>query len=729
MLDYRDFLASKQLFYRSTGKTPKKLNPILFPFQAELTRWAVKKGRCAIFADTGLGKTFMQLEWAKQMDCRTLIIAPLSVARQTVREGEKLSITVRYVRAQEEIDATQISITNYEMLDSFDAKSFDAVVLDESSILKSLNGKTRRKLIALFAGTPYKLCCTATPAPNDIAEIANHAEFLGVMSRTDVLSTFFVHDDEGWRLRGHAKEPFFKWLSSWGFFLQLPSDLGFSDDGYILPPLRFHKHSVESEWAPEGELFARPLKGIQERGQVRRDTIDKKSELASDLVSNNQQWIVWCGLNDEASKLARMIDGAANVQGSDSIERKKEALEDFQDGKIKVLITKPRIAGFGINLQNCSHQLFFGLNDSWEQFYQCVRRSFRFGQKRPVDVHILTTDAETCILENVIKKDKAATELRGQMMKAIAKFERLEIKNMRQVEGIKNETVTYRDQYKLLLGDCIERISEIESDSVGMSVFSPPFISLYAYTPTERDIGNSKNEDEFFSHFSYLIPDLLRVTKPGRNCCVHVSQVPAMLVRDGYIGLKDFRGKTIQLFENHGWIYHGEVCIDKNPQAQAIRTKSKALLFVQMRKDASWLRPALADYILVFRKPGENADPIKPDITNEQWIEWAHPVWYNIRENETLNFREARENADDRHICPLQLDVIERCVNLWSNRGDLILSPFMGIGSEGYIAIKAKRRFVGIELKKSYFDTATKNILEARRENEETTLFRESAND
>lgn len=727
MKNYAEFLSSKQQLWQTGGKevSSQSISPILFPFELDLTVWAIRRGRCALFCDTGLGKTFMQLEWARGIGELTLIIAPLSVARQTIREAEKLGIAVQYVREQKLV-FTDIAITNYEMIEHFDPKEFGAVVLDESSILKSLNGKTRQRLTDMFAATPYKLCCTATPAPNDIAEIANHAEFLGIMSRTDVLSRFFVHDDEGWRLRGHAKKAFFRWLSSWGMFLRLPSDLGYSDDGYKLPPLNVQRRIVESDYIPEGQLFAGKLAGITERVKARRGSVGRRILSAVELMHNSkEQWIVWCGLNSEAVELAKLIPDAVNVQGSDAMEKKKQAIEDFQDGKIRILISKSKIAGFGINLQNCHKQIFFGLNDSWEQFYQCVRRSWRFGQKKPVDVYVIISDAERAVLDNVLRKDKEADELRRKMMGAVKDYERLELKQVKKPEEYESEieTARHRDEYTLMLGDSCERMKEIEGDSVGLSIFSPPFLSLYAYSPTERDLGNSLDEAEFFEHFSFIISELLRVTKPGRNCCVHVSQVPAMLVRDGVIGLKDFRGKTIQQFEAAGWIYHGEVCIDKNPQAQAIRTHSKGLLFAQMRKDASWLRPALADYVLVFRKPGDNAVAIKPDLTNDEWIKWARPVWYDIDETDTLNYREARENDDDRHICPLQLGTIKRCIRLWSNPRDLVCSPFMGIGSEGFIAMKHDRRFVGIELKQSYFRCAARNISHALTERESGTLF------
>jgi DNA modification methylase len=283
------------------------------------------------------------------------------------------------------------------------------------------------------------------------------------------------------------------------------------------------------------------------------------------------------------------------------------------------------------------------------------------------------------------------------------------------------------DGWTLVNGDCVEETAKLHDASVDLSVYSPPFISLYTYSNTERDMGNCANVDQFFAHFGFLIRELLRTTKPGRNTCVHVAQVPAMLERDGYIGMKDFRGKTIQAYEADGWVYHGEVCIDKDPQAQAIRTKSKSLLFVQMRKDSSWLRPALADYILVFRKPGDNLVPIQPDLSNEDWIQWARPIWYGIRESDVLQVAPARAEEDERHICPLQLGTIERCVRLWSNPGELVLSPFAGIGSEGYEAVRLGRRFLGFELKPSYAQIAARNLATASTLKDQSDLFEHAA--
>lgn len=266
------------------------------------------------------------------------------------------------------------------------------------------------------------------------------------------------------------------------------------------------------------------------------------------------------------------------------------------------------------------------------------------------------------------------------------------------------------ERWRLLLGDSCERIKEIEADSVDLSVFSPPFASLYTYSPSPRDLGNSHGPAEFFEHFAYIIRDLQRITKPGRLACVHVQQLALKKGVDGVVGLTDFRGEVIAAFRSEGWVLHGEVTIDKDPQAQAIRTKAQALMFQTLNRDSASSRPALADYLLVFRAPGENAVPIKPDCDNDTWIEWARPVWYSIRETDTLNTAVAREDADERHICPLQLPLIERCVRLWSNRDEMVFSPFAGIGSEGYVAVQQGRRFVGIELKPSYWKTAVANL-------------------
>jgi DNA modification methylase len=589
-------------------------------------------------------------------------------------------------------------------------------VLDESSILKNFEGKTRTELIEAFRETPMRLCCTATPAPNDISELANHAEFLGIMSRVEMLASFFVHDDEGWRLKGHAKEPFYRWLASWGMSLKRPSDLGYSDIGYDLPGLSIIPEIIQTDYTPPGQLFATTLKGVTDRMAVRKQTLSERVERAATLIKSepDEPWIAWCALNDESKRLAERLGvDAVEVEGSQSPEEKAEALEAFAAGRIRVLVTKPSIAAFGLNFQHCARQVFVGLGDSYETYYQAIRRSYRFGQTREVRAHIVLTEPEEAIYANVLRKEREAETTATELLRHVAVFEKEEIGKVEGNEFTYAANEARGKDWWLLLGDSAERMAELPAASVDLSVFSPPFGSLYTYSNTERDLGNSRTEDEFWQHFEFIIRDLLRVTKPGRLACVHVAQIPSQKAKDGVIGLKDFRGDTIKNFQQAGWIYHGEVCIDKDPQAQAIRTKSKGLLFTQMHKDSSWSRPALADYIILFRAPGDNEVPIKPDITNDEWIEWARPIWYGIRESDTLNVVEARSNDDERHIAPLQLGTIERCIRLWSNKGETVLSPFAGIGSEGYEAILRGRKFIGCELKPEYWKVAVKNLRQA----------------
>ena len=705
---YSAFLARKRREWVGTGVASFAPPLSLYPFQAALTSWALRKGRAAIFADTGLGKTAMQLSWAAHIPGRVLIFAPLCVAEQTITEGRRVGVAVDYVGR-----GATIEITNYEQLHHVEPSQYAGVVLDESSILKAYDGKTRTRLIRAFAETPYRLCCTATPAPNDIAELANHCEFLGVMTRVEMLATFFVHDEDGWRLKGHAHEAFYRWLVSWGVFVRTPSDLGFADDGYLLPGLDIVEDVVPSE-GPTGEYLFRSmgLGGIRGRMQARRGSLKRRVDRAAELVADSpERWIVWCGLNTEQEAITEALDGdCVSVAGQDVHAEKVARLWAFVRGDARVLVTKPKVAGFGLNLQHCARMIFLGLGDSYETYYQAIRRCYRFGQTRRVTAHIVVSEAETGIVRNVQQKEVEARRVAEGLLDAVRAMEREEVGvTERQIEANDTETATGA-AWALHRGDSVALLPTMPGSSVDFSVYSPPFIALYTYTNSERDVGNCSTREEFLEHYAYIVREMLRVTRPGRLSAVHIAQTTTTKATDGLIGLRDLRGAVIDLHIREGWIYQGEVCIDKDPQAQAIRTHSKALLFVQLRKDASWLRPALADYILVFRKPGENAVPIHPDITNEDWIEWARPIWYGIRESDTLNVREARADDDDRHICPLQLGTIERCIRLWSNPGELVADPFAGIGSTLYEAVRLGRIAVGVELKREYFEAACKNL-------------------
>jgi len=731
MNEYSDFVSSKLRPPVGCGRHvgDHEINAFAFDFQRAIIKWAVRLGTCAIFADCGLGKSGMQIEWARLSAPRSLVFAPLTVAEQTIGEAKKLAgVDVRYVGNPEEMSGDGIFITNYERAERFTGVDVGAVVLDESSILKSIDGKTRTLLINGFQHVPFRLCCTATPAPNDIAEIANHSAFLGVKTREEMLATFFVHDQDGWRLKGHAAAAFYEWLASWAVYLRKPSDIGFSDDGYDLPPLDVRQATVEANIVPEGFLFGATVSdGIVGRSRIRRETLDARVAETVRLVQAepDEQWIVWCGLNDESNAIAKRLPDAVQVEGNTKAEDKLTRLRAFISGEARVLITKAKVAGFGLNLQNAARMVFCGIGDSWEQYYQMLRRCWRFGQTRPVVAYVVASDAEESIVANVLKKEEEAKIMGDAIIANIGELERAHLKEAAVPvlsAGVLGEERSA--DWRLIHGDCVEAIRErVASESVHMSVYSPPFANLYTYSDSPRDMGNCGSFEQFFGHFRFLVAELLRVTVPGRLTCVHVAQIAAQQGKDGYIGIKDFRGKTIEAFQEGGWIFHREVCIDKDPQAQAIRTHSKALLFIQKDKDRSWIGPALADYILVFRKPGDNPVPIRGDLDNESWIEWARPIWYGIRESDTLNVMEARSDRDERHICPLQLGVIDRCVRLWSNRGETVLSPFAGIGSEGYQSILDGRKFVGVELKAEYFNVAVTNLKRAEFERDQDCLF------
>ena len=417
MTTYEDFIHSKRTTMPPAGFSIDRdtLHPSLFDFQKDIVRWALRRGRAAIFAGTGLGKTRMQTEWAmhvhKLSGGDVLMLAPLAVAAQTVREAAELGYEITICRSQDDV-RPGLNITNYEMLHNFEPVFFEGVVLDESSILKSFTGKIRTQLIEMFASTPYRLACTATPAPNDFMELGNHAEFLGVMSRTEMLSTYFVHDGgetQKWRLKGHAEDAFWRWVASWGVMLEKPSDLGYSDDGYILPPLNVQDVVIEVP----GEM----AKTLSQRQRARKETVTERVAAAAEIAnSTDRPFLVWCDLNSESEMLAAAIPGAVEIRGSDKPAFKEQAMLDFAAGKIRVLVTKPSIAGFGMNWQHCADMAFVGLSDSFEQVFQAIRRCYRFGQTRPVNVYMITSSREGATADNIKRKEADFRKMVAEMV-------------------------------------------------------------------------------------------------------------------------------------------------------------------------------------------------------------------------------------------------------------------------------------------------------------------------
>lgn len=450
-MTYEEFLKTKEIETIHAGFKVdiENLNAMLFPFQCDIVSWALQKGKAAIFSDCGTGKTAMQLEYAKQVCIHTngkaLIIAPLSVTGQTQKEGIKFGVNVNICRDASDVK-DGINITNYEMLDHFDASAFDCVVLDESSILKSFTSSTRNLLIDMFVATPYKLCCTATPAPNDHSELGNTVEFLGIMSRTEMLATYFIHDGSNtsaWRLKGYGEKRFWEWVATWAVCVRNPSDLGYSTDGYNLPKLNLIKEIVKSDPA-EYELVARRAETLSERREARKESMMDRIDRARELVeSSDESWLIWCDYNIESTTLAKTIPDSVEVVGSDNPEYKAQTAIDFANGEIRALVSKPSIYGFGMNFQNCHNMIFCGISDSYEQFYQAVRRCWRYGQEHDVNVHIITSERELNVLENIERKQKQMDVMQSNMVELMHDVTMSEIKHTTRI------TTEYRPQIEM----------------------------------------------------------------------------------------------------------------------------------------------------------------------------------------------------------------------------------------------------------------------------------------
>lgn len=766
-MEYTEFLKTKQKNVIESGFEADNLNLNLFKFQEFIVKRALKAGKYAIFADTGLGKTIMQLSWSNQVSIHTkqpvLILAPLAVTGQTIEEGHKFGIHVE--RLKSDVCGEGVFITNYEQLANIDTDQFSGIVLDESSILKNYDGKYRTMLTEVFANTPYKLACTATPSPNDPMELGNHAEFLDVMSYNEMLAMYFVNDtkDTGhWRLKGHAVSKFYEFVSTWSIMLNKPGDIGFSNKGYDLPPLNIEQIQVKTD-APTGMLFGGMAVNATDFNRSLRETeLDRISEVVKLVndIDKNEQIIIWAKQNQEAVNICKALSNydIRNVQGSDSADKKENDLLGFAHGDFKILVTKTSLASFGLNFQNCHYQIFASLDFSFEATYQAMRRSWRFGQDKEVNVWMVTTDRMINIPKIINEKEKQFKQMQQEMTIAVNKNIRGDITtSIDSSEDVKTE------YYHVMRGDCVQRSKELPDNSIDLMVFSPPFQDLFVYSNYVEDMGNVTSPDEFNQHFSYLVKELGRILKPGRLCAVHCMDLPTQKGRDGYMGIRRFSSQLADMFESEGFFLHSEFTIWKDPLLAAVRTKALGLAHKQVIKDMSMIRMGLSDKVMVFKKQGDNETPIQlkdkrftnyvpmydednfprsvegfneywgydPDSSYDRetqyshnvWQRYASPVWMDIRQTNVLQYTTARGQNDEKHICPLQLDVIERIILLYSNEGETIFSPFGGIGSEGYQALKMGRKSISIELKQSYFDTNVKNHRNAVEQNGQQMLF------
>lgn len=715
-LNYQEFLQTKQKNHIYSGFECNVLNKNLFEFQQFIVKKALKAGKYAIFADCGLGKTLMQLEWAFRVSEYTkqkvLILCPLAVRGQTISEAHKFGV-----------DMSNIEIYNYEQLDNIDCSIYSGIVLDESSILKNFEGEIKNKIIDYFKSTPYKLACTATPSPNDPMELGNHSEFLDVMSRNEMLAMYFVHDGgetSKWRLKGHAVKKFYQFVGSWAVMLNKPQDIGFKMDGYDLPSLNLIEQEIKTENRNNGSLFNDVAISATNFNQELRLTKIERLERVVELIDSkpNENFIIWIKQNEEGDYLRKLLPNAIEVKGSDSPEYKEKMLLGFAKNEFKILITKTKIAQFGLNYQNCNNQIFASLDFSFEGLYQAIRRSYRFGQKNAVNIYLITTDTMTNVIKSINHKQKQFELMQQEMSKTInemtEKLEQIEI----------NTDPVECEWYSIKRGDCVQLIKDVPDNTIGLSVFSPPFAELYTYSNHIEDMGNSKDYNEFLTQFTFLANELYRVMMSGRNIAIHCMDLPIQKGKEGFIGLRDFSGMILKVFEDVGFIYHSRVTIWKDPVIEMQRTKALGLLHKQVKKDSTMSRVGIPDYVMIFRKDGERDNPVKCDISVDTWQKYASPVWTDIDYGNTLQgFRNAREDQDEKHICPLQLDTIERLITLYSNKGDTVLTPFMGIGSEVFQAIKMDRKGIGFELKESYYNLAKQNLKAALIQKTQVEMF------
>jgi DNA modification methylase len=850
MKPYEQFLREKRITRKSTGfdVLPEQINPIAKPHQNASIRYVLRKGKGALFHDTGLGKTLDQLEIGRLVIGHTekpfLVVMPLNVAYETIDNINnsdhilsQLDIEAQVIRDRKDVidpPELKVYITNYENLHKFYGVDWGGISFDESSIFKGA-GKffQKAKKIGVDKNVPFLFCASATPNPNSPEEIGLQSEVLGIMTQAQMKATFFVNrqdkkridltksitifrdtcsdcDDEledighvlwcencdstysktkdfteiseevsktkskkntrqGWELRPHAQEKFYQWLASWAMAIKLPSDLGFDNENYEKTKLTVMPIFIEAGYKPQDRLVFTGLGGVGDRSKVRAMTLEPKCQMATELIGDStDQWIVWCGLNPEADLMKKLLgDKAVNVQGSDKLEKKIDGLRSFASGETQVLVTKTKICGHGSNFQNCHKVIFVGLSDSWESYKQAIDRAHRYGQLHDIDVYVILAEEEREIWDNVQTKSKEAEFMTEKLIENASEYQKaeLDMKASEEVAYVEDEVKT--DEYHIMLGDACRRLSAIKDNSVGLSIYSPPFGNeIYVFSNIGNDLSNSVSIDDFLDHYAYIAKDLLRVTMPGRNTVVHVADVHYRKNVNGRLGVYNYSDDVIKMYEKFGWHFYGRIPIAKNPQQAASRLKVDNLKFQTIDRDTSRLMPIQPDYLLVFKKPGKNTVPILPrtrgEINNDKWIVWAGQtyvnadfaslgdiqteddfaeyarrlwrernatIWYDINEGDVIknykgkNGQKVNQN-DTKHITPLQIKPVNRMIKLWSNPGEIVLTPFMGSGTEVCEAVKLGRYGVGIELKPEYFyDLAVPNVEEAVRLTKEEDMF------
>lgn len=797
MKPYSEFLEEKDKDDKGAGfEVPREsLNPMLFEWQKDIVEWMLRKGRVLIGLNCGLGKGPIQLEGLKLVNERenkpTIMFAPPGVKTQfKAIEAPKFGYDINVVDEDEDI-INGINITNYERLMKketikeyekeiyfkfwfhcqpveikrtddtiqverfrFDPRQFGAVALDEASILKHYGAKTRERLTRFAENIPFRICATATPAPNDIYELGSYAEFLGIMKSRQIKAKYFIQDGNTstkFRLMKPAIKKWWEFVSKWAIIINSPSDLGYSNEGFDLPEFKIVNHVLKDNQPSPGMLIPMPAKTLPETERIKKKTIKERMNKVAEIASaDNDHKLIFIRRNEEGILLNKLIPDSVEVAGRHSDEVREDRLIGFAQGKYKHLITKPGIGGFGLNLQQYCHRIISGnVNYSNEERYQYERRVYRFGQEKDVQHDIVTMDTEDNILFKLREKEEKMEQ------SAIEVIKNMNIHDLNKQQKTRKDKTGYEENehiseyWKVLLGDSCTRVNELEDYSLDTIITSVPFPAMYAYTNFDEDIGNYETAEDLCKHLKYVFAGLLPKMKPGAMAHIHIAQGVAFQNRHGYQGLWDFRGPLVKMMQDIGWEFYSEITVEKDPQTQAARNHSLPLMQKTVFTDAASLGASVPDYLILFKVPGEKekvtallSDPTiqgkynSPDgwITMDMWINWASNVWLMYRkgmkwweginvtrvlgallnnktgERNGFGIRSARDEEEEKHLCELQLDIIERCVAIHTKPGDLVCDPFSGIGSVGFQSLLMGRRYVGIELKKSYWLTSIKNL-------------------
>lgn len=722
-----------------------QLNPMLKGFQKHCVQKSLKYGRFALFEPPGAGKTIQQLEWGKQISEYTntpiLLLAPLAVIGQTIEEeapkfGYEVNELYGKINTSKLMDRP-IWAVNYDSLHLYlpFIDLFKGVILDESSILKNFTGETKKFIMETFLRTPYKLPCSATPAPNDLNEYGNHSEFLNVLDSQDMRSKWFVRDEgmNNYRLKSHAKIDFYSWLATWCIMFDHPRDIGFDEEGYDLPKLNLLEKQITTKQRGHGKIFNdTAVDATTFSRELKLTKVERLAEVANMVNNSTEIFCIWVTLDSEAEELLKLIPGAVNVTGSDKKDIKRKGFSDFSKGNIRVLITKTKLAKYGLNWQHCHNTIFASFNFSFEELYQAIRRFLRFGQLHTVNCWLITTDTMQNVLQNIQMKEKQHNESVSEVSKAI-NGKTYGLLDNYDFKEVKNEYMHF------MKGDSAIELKRIPDNSIDFIVFSPPFKALFTYSNYIHDLGNNDTSMAFWHQYKFILNELYRVLKPGRIMACHTKDLGVYKNSSGWTGMDNFTDEHTMFVENSiskkenptGFKLHSKTTIWCDPVLEMQRTKTQRLLYKTLTSNSALTGIGMAEYMRYFKKwdgtDESNWEPVnhltKKNIPLDLWQKWASPVWMDIKRTDVLNNKEGTDMGDEKHIAPLQLEVIHRCINLWSNPGEKVLTPFLGIGSEAYVAINNNRYAIGCELKDSYFDTAVKNCMKAIGTKSQGSLF------